>query len=202
MRRQTNFLSSRVIDYLQDKAPTSSYGVAYIYFHFKEQEQQKPVYVLASLVKQLACQMQWQHLPKDIGDLHDKLEPQKKNPTLEDLYTILLAIIKLKSFVQTWVICDALDECDPKFQRRELLPLFHRMADDGINVFLTSREYPEDIQNSFQKSVKLKLWAKAEDIANYVQQKIDENSRAKRLVGQGGCKDSIITGLTDCAKGM
>lgn len=194
----TLILSSRIIDNLQDQAPTEHYGVAHIYFNYKEQGQQRLIDVLCSLVKQLACQVR--RLPKEIEDLYDKLEPKQKAPTPQDLYAILLVVAN--SFAQTFVICDALDECDRKTQRKELLPLFHRMAKDGINLFLTSRHHPEDIQDSFRNSTKIKLWAKEDDITNYIEQKINENPRVKRLVEQGKFKERIIAQLKDCAKGM
>lgn len=187
-----------MIDYLEEKASVENFGVAYIYFNYKEQDQQRPVHVLASLVKQLACQIQ--NLPKEIDDLRSKLAPRQKRPTLEELYTVLLVLTK--SFSRTFVICDALDECDPEAQRRRLLPLFHRMGKDGLSLFLTSREHPEDIQHSFGQSAKVKLSAQDEDIARYIEQKIAENPRAKRLIGQGNHKDKIISELTKCAKGM
>jgi hypothetical protein len=77
------------------------------------------------------------------------------------------------------------------------------MGDDGASLFLTSREYPEDIQSSLDdKSTKLKLSANDQDIHNYIEQKIEENPRAKRLVRDGGIKDRIISELTKCSDGM
>lgn len=189
-------LSSLVIDHLLAQAQSSSYGVAYIYFNFKEQEQQKPEHVLGSLLKQLATQAPDTHFSKGLEVAYN----QKKRPTLEQLYTILLAVTK--SFEQTFIICDALDECQQGAQRTELLPLFHRMAQDGIGLFLTSREHPEDIQHSFKDTNKIRLSAQDDDIASYIEQKIDENPRAKRLVGQANCKDRIISDLKACANGM
>lgn len=88
----------------------------------------------------------------------------------DDLSAILFELSK--SFTRTFIICDALDECDPEKQRKGLLPLFHQMAKNGIYVFLTSREYPEDIQVSLQdSSAKIRLWAKDEDITFYIKQK-------------------------------
>lgn len=171
--------------------------MAYIYFDFNEQDQQQPERCLASLVKQLVCQIQ--HLPKEIEELYDTLGSKQKSPTLEELYTALFVVAK--QFPKTFIICDALDECDLKSQRTRLLPLFHRMGGDGMKLFLTSRDYPEDIQDSLHNSAKLRLFAKEEDIASYVERKIDENHRAKRLM-DGNCKKKIISELIDCAKGM
>lgn len=193
-----NRYSSAVIDYLQDRQSRENYGVAYIYFDYKEQEDQRPIHILASLVKQLASQLP--HLPKEVEDLHDKLRYQGKRPGLEELYATLL--VTFQSFGRVFFVFDALDECDPQSQRKKLLPLFHRMAGDGASIFLTSRQYPEDIRQSFGDAKKINLAAKEEDIRTYIQEKIGENSRAERLIGQGDCKERIISELIKCAKGM
>lgn len=76
------------------------------------------------------------------------------------------------------------------------------MESVGIRLFLTSREHPEDIQDSLQSSPKVELSAKNEDIKIYIEQKIDENPRARRLISQGNCKDRIIEQLQQSANGM
>lgn len=187
--------SSIVISHLQ---PVANCAVAYIYFDFHEQDQQKPVQILASLVKQLAYQIS--SLPKELEDLHKRLNPQDKKPTAEELYSTLLSTFK--PFSQVFLVFDALDECDQGAQREKLLPLFHRMGKDGANLFLTSRQYPEDIQESFHSTRKIELLAKDEDIKLYVQNKINANPRAKRLIKQSGSEDRVISNFVDCAKGM
>lgn len=187
-----------MIDHLLEQAPRSHYGVAYVYFDYKERDQQKPVDVLASMVKQLLCQLRV--IPKEIEESYDIMDREHKRPRLNDLYTMLLVVIK--SFDQTFIVCDALDECDQDDQRRELLPLFHRMGRDGMNVFLTSREHPEDIQDSLQGSARVELSAQAEDITSYVNQKIYDNPRARRLFAQGDLKARVISELTGHTKGM
>lgn len=190
--------SSTVIDFLREQAPAENYGVAHIYFNYKEQKQQRPIDVLASFVKQLAFQLK--DLPQEIRNLHIKCTEAGERPTFEELYTVL--ITTHKSYAQTFFVCDALDECDQRSQRRELLSLFHCMGENGMSVFMTSRQHPEDIQDSFRKSAKIELQAKEEDMRRYIEQKINDNPRAKRLVRQGKCQDKIIAELTGCAKGM
>lgn len=187
-----------MIDHLQDQSPVNNYGVAYIYFDHQNQDGQGPIDVLSSLVKQLACQME--DMPQEIEYLHGKLKSRGYRPTLQGLYTILLLVAK--SFPRTFLIFDALDECNPQHQRRSLLPLFHRMAKDGISLFLTSRQYPEDIQHSLQNSAKIELRANGADIASFIEERINENPRVFRLVQQGNLKDRIVSDLTDCAHGM
>lgn len=187
-----------VIDHLLETA-AESYGVAYIYFHREKQDQQTPDGFLSSLVKQLVCQMS--DIPEEIRELHDKLHVQQKRPTLENLYAILLLVTN--SFAKTFIICDALDECHQEARRKEFLPLLRRMEEAGMNLFITSREYPEDIQSFFNESaLKIQILAKTEDITCYIEHKINESPRAKRLIDQAQCKEKVISGLTCCTKGM
>lgn len=172
--------------------------MAYIYFNYKEQEEQKPSQVLASLVKQLSGQMS--HLPAGITGLYSRLRLGGKRPTIDELYIALLEVSK--SFPKVFLIFDALDECHPENQRRFLLPIFLQMGRDGISVFLTSRPHPEDIQDLLKDTVKIELSAQDGDIEAYIVARIDENPRARGLVRQGRCKERIISELIDSAKGM
>lgn len=118
-----------------------------------EQTKQTLVHVLSSLVRQLAGQIS--DLPAEIEDLYE--EKRQERPTLDELLAVFLKISKI--FVQVFVVFDALDECDQDDQRHDLLPLFHLMGKSGINVFLTSRKHPEDIQESLVSILKIEIWA-------------------------------------------
>lgn len=186
-----------MIDYFQYLAKTLKYGVAYIYFNHNEEDQQTPLHVLGSLVKQLASSMP--QLPGEVEELYDTIQKSRRTPTPEELYSIL--VVTFKSFDRIFLIFDALDEYKPE-QRGELLPLMHKMGKDGASIFLTSREYPEDIQHSLSGVPKIKISATADDIRHYIQEKVQKNPRAKRLVELASCEDRIISKLTECAEGM
>lgn len=189
-----------MIDHIKDKASAANneIGLAYIYFDYKEQERQKSIHVLAKLVRQLLLQIPY--LPEKIRELHDKREQDGKRPTFEELYTALLLVASL--FTKVFFVFDALDECHKIKQRKNLLPLFRRMGTDGMNLFLTSRPYPEDIQEALDDhgAAKIELVAKEDDIRVYIQKKINESTRAKRLAQQN--KDKIVSDLTEAANGM
>lgn len=183
--------SSIVINHFRARAQA---GVAHIYFNYKEQDSQKPIQVLASLLRQLANRVP--DLPIVVGKLYEKSE----RPTMDELYVALLEVSK--SFTQVFFVFDALDECDLEGQRREFLLLFQRMGEDGICVFLTSRPHPEDLQASLCDASKIELSAQGEDIVAYIKGKIKGNSRARVLVQSAECQDMIISGLVESAKGM
>lgn len=194
------FLTSVVINHIKNRALTTKnrIGFAYIYFDYTEQERQAPIHVLSKLVKQLLLQVP--DLPEDIGELYDRLGQAGEQPSFEELYSALLSASK--RFARLYFVFDALDECHKIKQRKGLLPLFCRMGRDGMRIFLTSRPYPEDIQGALDNfgAAKIELSAKEEDIRIYIQKKINESVRAKRLVQQS--KDKIISELTEGAKGM
>lgn len=187
-----------MIDHLRNLASLEpeNYRIAYFYFSFTDKDQHKPICVLASLARQLANRIT--HLPSKIKDLYEKMEPRGERPTPADLYT---ALISMMSFGQIFLVFDALDECSQE-QRKKLLPLIRKMGEDGINIFLTSRHHPEDVQYFLRNSPKVDLYARSEDLKLYIQQKIEDNPRAKLLITRGKCKEKIISELTDCAGGM
>ncbi|KAF8535437.1 hypothetical protein BDD12DRAFT_344774 [Trichophaea hybrida] len=82
-----------------------SYGIRYIYSHFKEQSNQKTGDVLACLLKQLA--MRSTTVFKHVQVMLDR---ERERPTIEELYAALE--ISLAAFVRTYLVFDALDECD------------------------------------------------------------------------------------------
>lgn len=123
---------------------------------------------------------------------------EDRRPSLKEFYKVLIAISK--SFECVFFILDALDECDEGNQRGELFPLFHRMAEDNLDLFVTSRQYPEDIQDSLGECAKIELSAQEGDIRTYVEERINQSASARRLVRQGRCKDTIISSLIDCSK--
>lgn len=176
----------------------SNYGVAYIYFDYMEQDQQKLRLVLASLVKQLACQAS--SFSEERYNLRPIIMEYDPEPTPEILYTALLGISKL--FNRVFLIFDGLDECNQKDQLNDLLPLFHRLAKDNISVFVTSRVHPGEIQRSLYNAAKIDLAISSDDMKAYIQEKIDENPRAKSLIGQTGCRDKVVNQLATCANGM
>lgn len=188
-----------MIDHFLEKAAAENYGVAYFYFEYQEQERQTPIKMLASLVRQLATQVGI--LPTEMEALYDTQEARGKSPKFEELYTVLVAVFKC--FDRVFLVFDALDECDVKTRGKEFLPLLHRMGSSGARLFVTSRQYPEDIWESFHDTATMvEIVPTLEDVGVYVQRRIDEDPRAKRLAKQAKCADRIVSDLTECSQGM
>ncbi|RPB01624.1 hypothetical protein L873DRAFT_1675556 [Choiromyces venosus 120613-1] len=190
------FISSLVIDHLQSSIRKTGEAIAYIYFEYQNQTQQRPIDVVASLVQQLVSQLP--RIPQEVEARYKEMRP--KSPASEDLTRILFSMPK--HFPQVFIVCDALDECDEKTQREDLLPLFRLMNDKGFRLFLTSRPHPEDIQQSLCYATKLNLSAPETDMRCYIQQRIERNPQAKHLVEKAGCLEEIISVLVENAKGV
>ncbi|RPB11342.1 hypothetical protein P167DRAFT_565918 [Morchella conica CCBAS932] len=89
----------------------------------------------------------------------------------------------------------------PKISAGPLSP-FSSYGRERYKLILTSREYPEDIQESFSKPIKNNLWARDGDIASYITQKINDYPRVRRLVENGNYQKMLISQITECAHGM
>lgn len=195
------FNSSLIIDELVERASTTGFGVAYIYFNFKEQEQQTPINVLRSLIKQLMTQLPELDVPDGVGALYDQFIRRDTRPIFEELVKALEETCNL--FPRVFFVFDALDECLEKTQRKDLLPFFHDLAKNGASLFLTSRPYPRDIHDSLDGTVatKIELEAKEADITIYVEETISGNSHANALI-RGGLREKVISKLVGCCNGM
>ncbi|KAI5839577.1 hypothetical protein DFP73DRAFT_458816, partial [Morchella snyderi] len=190
------FLSSLIIDKVKDHAPQGSIGVAYIYFNYKDQAQQKTTQVFTSLIKQFCNQLP--KLPIEVTDLYDKLKSDNRRPTIMQLFTLLLTVVE--SFDQAYVIFDALDECDAVLQRKELIPLIRRMTQSGsFKLFISSRVEMslghQDIFDASHGGLKITILARDEDINLYIEEKINENPRFRNLLGKGRYKEVIVSVL-------
>jgi hypothetical protein len=188
-----------VIDHLSNhrsEVSSNNVGVAHIYFNYKEQGSQGLSNILGSLIKQL-CQ-QVAQLSR-----HPQLEnfiSRRRTPSEEELF---LALIETsKSFSQIFLVFDALDECDREIQRETLLPMLHRMGENGFRVLMTSRRYADDIEESFRNVSSIEIVAHDDDIKSYIYKRLDAYPSAKRMLKKVGREDDFVSRLVTAAGGM
>lgn len=107
-------------------------------------------------------------------------------------------------FSTVLVICDALDEMDEDEQRQYLLPVFRRLSEGGLRLFLTSRPHPMDVQEAFKGAVRMELTADLQDLRRYLKEKFDSNHRFMVLASK--CDkvlcERVITSLIRSSGGM
>jgi hypothetical protein len=172
-------------------------GVAHIYFNYKEQGSQGISNILGSLIKQICQQLpQLSQLPPQL----ENLTSTGRTPSVEELFLALIGTSR--SFFQTYLVFDALDECDREAQRKVFLPILHRMGESGFRVFITSRRYADDIEETFRNVPRIEIVAHDDDIKSYIYEILDVYPSAKRMIKNSGLEDEVVSRLARVAGGM
>lgn len=187
-----------MIDHLQEHASEARYGVVHIYFNYKEQHKQRPIDILASLVKQLGNQH-----PESLAvleHLQNRSQKDKRTPTEDELYITLLELSK--AFIHIFIIFDALDECDRSKQRETLLPMCHKMGKDGFTLFITSRRSADDLQESFSAVPRVEIEAHELDIRSYIYNWLNKNRAVMRMIRTSKREEEIVSELVNASDGM
>lgn len=173
----------------------STVGIAYNYYNFKRQDQQTADKLMASLLRQLCFSQS--SLPEVVESLYDKHSYRKTQPSLEEIASVLQAVIR--TFSRVFIAIDALDEC--RIQERPLFlsELFKVQAETNVNIFATSRPILE-IEKMFQGCISLDVVASREDIYKYVDGHM--SILPKFVHDNTDLKEQIKTEITNIAQGM
>ncbi|KAI1137360.1 hypothetical protein F5Y05DRAFT_414517 [Hypoxylon sp. FL0543] len=132
-------LSSTVIDYLRGPLTGDNYTAGY-YFNAREDEKRNVSRLLRSLVLQL-CRTE-EDLPPKLEELRNK--SLLHDVSNDDLLEILEALVKRK--MSTYIVIDALDECDASIESKEverLVEFIRFLASlnaPNLHLLVTSRE--------------------------------------------------------------
>ena len=158
---------SIVIEYLHNKHRNdNSVGTAYFYYNFRRQHEQKPVDLLASLLKQLLSELS--NIPMSVRRLYEYHKGKQTRPSFDEISKELHSVVA--AYSKCFIVIDALDECQvsdgarPKFLS-ELLELQRKL---GANLFATSRFIPEVTKVFEGKAVVMEIHASEEDVRRYV----------------------------------
>ena len=160
-----------VIDYLYTRFQhDASFGIAYVYCDFRRQKEQEPVDLLAGLLRQLLQNLD--RIPQDVQELYNRHRDKRTRPTLEEVSPILTSIVT--GFSKTFIIVDALDECELSGQKPLLTKLFNIQLETTANLFATSRPIP-NIEKHFEgRSTQIEVRASEKDLERYVDKNIEK----------------------------
>jgi Cdc6-like AAA superfamily ATPase len=140
-------------------------GVAYLYFNFQRQHEQRLDDLLLCLLKQLVQEQS--SLPDSVRVLYDHCKNKQTRPSSEKISIALQSVTG--TYSRVFIIVDALDEsqtiggCRVKF----LSEIFNLQAKTGANLFTTSRINGE-IAKLFDSSLSLEIRASKEDTETYL----------------------------------
>jgi glycyl-tRNA synthetase alpha subunit len=189
-----SYASSIVIDRLRNSI-NDGYGQAaltYVYFDYKDQQNQKAVQIVASLLKQLLCQID--KIPDEVEDMYKTSVSACTRPSLGVLTKCFIRL--LRNFSTSFVVFDALDECNPE-QRDPIVGFIKDLQREKARVFLTSRPHLSEIQELFLSNlVTLQIEAEKHDLRNFLGIELAKRKINKTLSA------SIIQTLVEKADGM
>ncbi|KAJ7658318.1 ankyrin repeat-containing domain protein [Mycena polygramma] len=180
-------LSSIAIDHLFDYRrvkvtnsypATPNFGIAYFYFDFRDETKQLRETMLRSIIMQLSEQSP---TPYSVLDQHFKSCQGGKFPTHDDLVAMLDTI--LAEFAGTYIVLDALDECDEHDRLVQFLatlrgwvkPVHLLVASQPRTLFLESLAFKE------ASVVVLEPDATHADILQFVKSELELNSKLKHI---------------------
>jgi hypothetical protein len=193
--------SSIAIDHMLSAAADQNYAVAYFYFSVDRSNEQDFHHVLSSLVKQLTSQKI--QLLESVERLYDDSERGNRTLTTDQLENTILLIAKAKSSQASriFLIFDALDECNQGL-RYQFVSLFKRMTDKGINVFVTGRPNPQEINPPPPNSLTVTLSADGDDLRLYIQNRIDMVPVTRALLSEPKRREEVLNTITKYSNGM
>ena len=189
--------SSVVIDHLLNNYVNENIRIAYIYCDYKDQAAQTASNLLTCLARQIIGRPK--ALPAQLAALHEKLKEQNRRPSFDELRRLLVALCN--QYTRTYIVVDALDECEVTRERRMFLPVLENLPHANTKIFVTSRPNNEDILQSLSNASQVTIAASEPDLRMYIMERIDERKDfANRLTPE--LKEQIISTTSTGVSGM
>lgn len=191
-------LTSMVIQELHTKIDkNNSSSISYVFFDYARKKEQHLTHVLASLLKQVAHQLQ--EIPEDVAQFHKKFTKINGFPSSAELCCTLVSLLKLQA--RNFIILDALDETDPSYEcRRAILDIIIKIQkESSINLFVTTRY--DSITTDFHDSIRLDIVAREEDIAAFLKPRVKHLSSGL-VRNSTELQETIIHSVVDAVDGM
>ena len=145
-------------------------GVAYIYFDYRVHLHLSLEEMTASLLKQLASAQS--ELPRALDDFYDSFKAGSNTAQWEPLMKTLS--LTSKAFAKTFVVVDALDECDT-YTLNGFLKLVGALQTCS-RVLVASRDHQGSITNAFQTTPQIQNIAQSSDIRSYILDTLTRNN--------------------------
>ncbi|KAF8326451.1 ankyrin repeat-containing domain protein [Amanita rubescens] len=170
-------------------------GLAYFYFDINDKTKQTSRSLISSLLLNLTAKSNNYVSMNKLYHKHDKLSL----PTKDELLSLLMEL--LQGFEQTYVVIDALDECDDDYCKLfdTVIKVIHKWKLPHFHLLVTSRRERDIIMN-MEELVPTELHLSAElvgsDIISYINSAVENDSGLKRWSPeiQGVIKNSLISG--------
>ncbi|KAL7906512.1 hypothetical protein GGI35DRAFT_110398 [Trichoderma velutinum] len=202
-------MTSKVIEHLES---TNDGMLAYYYFSFQNKDSQSLRNLKSALLVQILKRLSLPHIdnenvffiPRTFRDLHDAHFPSK-TPSMGELDSVLIEAIDLSE--ETFLIVDALDECDSQFVRDETINFLASLigsVKSKLHILITSR-LEVDIETKISQvsiptsSVALHSTEVDRDIRKHLQALMTEDSFT---AWTDALKERVIEHLVQYADGV
>ncbi|KAK2800833.1 hypothetical protein FQN50_007974 [Emmonsiellopsis sp. PD_5] len=166
---KTIMASMIIHDLSRKSSQDENIGLAYVFCNYQRVEEQKPIDLLANILKQLAGRKNL--LPDNIKDLYENHKGSRASLTLDQVLGTFAAVVGLYSKV--FLVIDALDE--QKYSEEGwsamVSGIFKLQSQFGINFLATSRFIPE-IELQFEGAIQKEIRANEGDILKYVDSRV------------------------------
>ncbi|OBT56261.1 hypothetical protein VE04_05107, partial [Pseudogymnoascus sp. 24MN13] len=158
-------IAAIAVDHIWKAFQGDNVGVAYVYCNYKRRETQTAIDLLAAILQQLVQERPLYGEP--VATLHKRHADRRTRPSLDEIRTALNSV--LLNYSKAYIIIDALDECtDSDGTRSDLLTILQNLqAKTNISLMATSR-FDAWIEQLFQGSPMLKIWASDADVTRFV----------------------------------
>ena len=159
--------------------------------------------MLRSLIMQLFSNHQF--ISEPLASLFKSCQNGEKQPQMEDLETLLKALIE--SSKKIYIVLDALDECE---RREELLDFLEKAMEwksEKLNLLMTGRrlkEFEDFFDGELDERSRLSIQNEEvdEDIRSYIHGKLQSDRRFKRWQRQPEVQEEIESKLMKKSDGM
>jgi hypothetical protein len=182
---------SIVVDNLEASLNSQNCGIAYIYFNSLNHEHQTALNVFASLLKQLAVRSK--EKSSTLNTTYNRHHTRRTRPDLADLVDCIDSVCAL--FSASFIILDALDECEES-HRRQVLKELSRLECKSVKVLATGRQHIAGLEN-FKFSSTIQVRADIHDLRRYLENKLTETTLENMEL-----KERIVDVLSTKANGL
>lgn len=188
---------SLVIDHILGQGLETNKAMAYFYFDYRDQDQQKPISFVKSILRQVATHAAG--LPQPLMGFHERYKRDLAECSMTDLLRVFKDVCA--PFDKVYVVLDALDECRSKDHRKEVLRCLSSLDLGITRLFVTSRSHPHDIKQHFAGIEPIQIQATEADLNTYCNRMMELSESTRELVN-GPLKDEIAATISRNAQGM
>jgi hypothetical protein len=164
-------IASIAVDYIRKRVRNNEISVAYIYCRYSLRQEQRPIDLYASILKQRV--QAESAVPDSLNKLYDAYLEFGTRPTFDEVFDILTSEKFRNS--EVFLVVDALDECLDKGEDGEDETIISKLlvlAESGVfRLMVTSRPIPS-ITNMFSHAPNIEIWANRTDLETFLRKRM------------------------------